>query len=120
MSSSTIWRIAFFPPLAPRAAVRRIGTAADPVLGLLFSRGLDAGPESIRAELVAPQDNEEATRRECPLWVISRHYGPFASCPLYPIADIRQRRWDVCFVPQADIAASDALISSVESDSYVA
>jgi hypothetical protein len=21
---------------------------------------------------------------ECPLWVISRHNGPFASCPLYP------------------------------------
>ena len=21
---------------------------------------------------------------ECPLWVISRHNGPFVSCPLYP------------------------------------
>ena len=29
---------------------------------------------------------------ECPLWVVSRHNDPFASCPLYPpIADVRRR-----------------------------
>jgi hypothetical protein len=36
----------------------------------------------------------------CPLWVISRHNGPFASCLLYPPeADIRRCRWDVRKVP---------------------
>ena len=25
-----------------------------------------------------------ASKRPCPLWVISRRNGPFASCPLFP------------------------------------
>ena len=41
---------------------------------------------------------------ECPLWVISRHNGQCASCPVYPpIADIRRMSWHLRFVPKADL-----------------
>jgi hypothetical protein len=37
-------------------------------------------PAAIRAGIFTIQDDT----RKCRLWVISRHNGPFASCPLYP------------------------------------
>ncbi len=45
--------------------------------------------------------------------VISGHGDNSAGCPLYPpIADIRPRDQDVCFGPEADIAAPSAYIGN--------
>jgi hypothetical protein len=44
------------------------------------------------------------TRRECPLWIKSRHYGANLRCPLYPQKrTLPGRQLDVRFVPKADI-----------------
>ena len=46
--------------------------------------------------------------RKRTLWVISRHKGQCASCPVYPpIADIRRMSWHFRFVPEADSSSTD-------------
>jgi hypothetical protein len=40
---------------------------------------------------------------QLPLWVIGRHCGPFASCPLHPNSGHSSVEWHVRLVPLADI-----------------
>jgi hypothetical protein len=55
----------------------------EPILITFGRSSSEAGSEKLEAE--PPAYHLVQTQvRQCPLWVISRHDGPFASCPLYP------------------------------------